>query len=126
MSSSAQRWRQEAKQPVSAALTGPYGHPFHPILVTVPIGAWAGSLVLDIAPHAVGDPGFLARRSMWLIAVGAVGDLATGATPAATPAPAGGVPAERRFPVAVVLGHGLLAVVTVVLVLLSALSIGGS
>ena len=34
------------KQPVSATLAGPYGHPFHPILVTVPIGAWAASLVL--------------------------------------------------------------------------------
>ena len=26
----------QAKRPVSAALAGPYGHPFHPILVTVP------------------------------------------------------------------------------------------
>ena len=31
-----------AKQPVSGVLAGPYGHPFHPILVTVPIGAWVG------------------------------------------------------------------------------------
>ena len=50
---------------------------------------------------------------------------------AQTTAPAGagagqGVPAERHFPVAVVLAHGLFAVVTVVLVLLSALSVGGS
>ena len=36
------------------------------------------------------------------------------------------VPAERHFPVPVVVGHGLFAVVTVVLVLLSALNIGGS
>jgi manganese efflux pump family protein len=36
------------------------------------------------------------------------------------------VPAERRFPVAVVGGHGVLAVVTVVLVLLTALGVGGS
>lgn len=39
-------------------------------------------------------------------------------------APVGGdvaVPAERHFPVAVVVGHGLFAVVTVVLVLLTAL-----
>lgn len=44
-------------------------------------------------------------------------------------APAGAgqdVPAERHFPVAVVLAHGLFAVVTVVLVLLSALGVGGS
>jgi len=42
-------------------------------------------------------------------------------------APAGAeAPAEQHFPVPVVLGHGLLAVVTVVLVLLSALNVGGS
>ncbi|MFF4338806.1 DUF2231 domain-containing protein [Kitasatospora sp. NPDC001540] len=76
MSSSAQQRRQEAKQPVSTVLAGPYGHPFHPILVTVPIGAWAGSLVFDVASHVVDDPGFLARGSMWLIAVGVAGALA--------------------------------------------------
>ena len=27
-----------AKRPISP-LAGPYGHPFHPILVTIPIGA---------------------------------------------------------------------------------------
>jgi hypothetical protein len=36
------------------------------------------------------------------------------------------VPAERDFPVAVVIGHGVLAVVTLVLVLLTALGAGGS
>ena len=36
------------------------------------------------------------------------------------------VPAEQHFPIAVVGGHGLLAVATVVLVLLSALGVGGS
>jgi uncharacterized membrane protein len=76
MSSSVQERRLEAKQPVSAALAGPYGHPFHPILVTVPIGAWAGSLVFDIASHVVADPGFLAKGAMWLIAVGVIGALA--------------------------------------------------
>jgi hypothetical protein len=34
-------------------------------------------------------------------------------------------PAERNFPVAVVAGHGALAVVTVVLVLLTAIGVGG-
>jgi hypothetical protein len=37
-----------------------------------------------------------------------------------------GVPAEQHFPVAVVALHGLLAVTTVVLVLLTALGVGGS
>ncbi|WP_031055827.1 DUF2231 domain-containing protein [Streptomyces ochraceiscleroticus] len=66
---------QQAKRPVSAALAGPYGHPFHPILVTVPIGAWVGSLVFDIAFHLVHDPDFLARGAMWLIALGVIGAL---------------------------------------------------
>ncbi|MEU0847240.1 DUF2231 domain-containing protein [Streptomyces flaveolus] len=65
----------QAKQLVSAVLAGPYGHPFHPMLVTVPIGAWAGSVVFDIASHLVGDPEFLSRGAMWLIAVGVIGAL---------------------------------------------------
>ncbi len=36
------------------------------------------------------------------------------------------IPAERSFPLAVVIGHGLFAVTTVVLVLLSVLGVGGS
>lgn len=67
---------QQAKRPVSAALAGPYGHPFHPILVTVPIGAWVAGSVFDIASHVVGDPTFLARGSVWLIAIGVLGALA--------------------------------------------------
>ncbi|GGW68910.1 hypothetical protein GCM10010503_52620 [Streptomyces lucensis JCM 4490] len=65
----------QAKRPVSALLAGPYGHPFHPILVTVPIGAWVVSLVFDIASHVVHRPGFLAQSSQWLIAVGVIGAL---------------------------------------------------
>jgi hypothetical protein len=49
---------------------------------------------------------------------------------APVPSPARGtggtVPAERHFPLAVVLAHGLFAVVTLVLVLLTALGIGDS
>jgi uncharacterized membrane protein len=66
---------RQAKEPVSAALAGPYGHPFHPILVTVPIGAWVASLVFDIASYIVGDPGFLTMGSVWLIAIGVLGAL---------------------------------------------------
>jgi uncharacterized membrane protein len=65
-----------AKQPLSPALAGPYGHPFHPILVTVPIGAWVSSLVFDIASHVVDRPGFLTQGSEWLIAIGVLGALA--------------------------------------------------
>lgn len=47
----------------------------------------------------------------------------------AAPGPGGSLgqgPAERHFPVAVVVGHGLFAVVTVLLVLLTAVGVGGS
>ena len=64
--------RGQAKRPVSV-LAGPYGHPFHPILVTVPIGAWTASLVFDIASHVTAGPGFLAQGSLWLIGVGVIG-----------------------------------------------------
>jgi uncharacterized membrane protein len=67
--------QQQAKHPVSV-LAGPYGHPFHPILVTVPIGAWTASLVFDIASHVTADPGFLTQGSLWLIVVGVLGALA--------------------------------------------------
>ena len=65
----------DAKRPVSAALAGPYGHPFHPILVTVPIGAWVSALVFDISSHVVDDPGFLTQGAEWLIAIGVLGAL---------------------------------------------------
>jgi hypothetical protein len=51
---------------------------------------------------------------------------ADAAVAAAGPGAEGTVPAERHFPVPVVLAHGLLAVVTLVLVLLSALGVGDS
>lgn len=60
---------------MSAALAGPYGHPFHPILVTVPIGAWVCSLVFDIGSQFVDQPGFLNQGSEWLIAIGVLGAL---------------------------------------------------
>lgn len=66
----------QSKKPVSAALAGPYGHPFHPILVTVPIGAWVASLVFDLASRFVDEPAFLTQGSEWLIAVGVLGALA--------------------------------------------------
>ncbi|GAA2470755.1 hypothetical protein [Streptomyces longisporus] len=53
-------------------------------------------------------------------------DRATATPAAAAPGAEGTVPAERHFPLPVVLAHGLLAVVTLVLVLLTALGIGGS
>ena len=63
-----------AKDPITV-VAGPYGHPFHPILVTVPIGAWITSLVLDIGSRASDAPGALARGAYWAIGVGVVGAL---------------------------------------------------
>jgi uncharacterized membrane protein len=66
---------EQAKRPISA-LAGPYGHPWHPALVSVPIGAWIASFVFDIASQFVDEPGFLAEGSRWLIALGVLGALA--------------------------------------------------
>lgn len=84
----------DAKRPVSGLLAGPYGHPFHPILVTVPIGAWVCALVFDIGSHVITRPGPLAEGSQWLIGIGILGALAAAtvgfldflAIPAGTPA----------------------------------------
>jgi len=65
-----------AKRPVSALLTGPYGHPFHPVLVTIPIGCWVGSFVFDLGSRAAHDASYLVKSSIWLIVIGIVGALA--------------------------------------------------
>ncbi|HEU4947330.1 MAG TPA: DUF2231 domain-containing protein [Kribbella sp.] len=67
---------EHAKRPLSAGLAGPYGHPFHPILVTVPIGAWVASLVFDLASRFASDPDVFETGARWLIAIGVVGALA--------------------------------------------------
>jgi uncharacterized membrane protein len=142
---------EQAKHPVTA-LAGRYGHPLHPALVAVPIGAWVTSFVFDVASHLDSDPGFLAHGARWLIAIGVIGLVlwivyvvvdnsalawvafvlllpvaALGFTMLARwiPARRTGV-AESRFPVPVVAGHGLFAATTLVLALLAALGIGGS
>src|SRR5947199_9009433 len=65
----------EAKEPVTR-IAGPYGHPFHPILVTVPIGAWVASLVFDILSRTADNGADFARGAYWLIAIGVIGALA--------------------------------------------------
>lgn len=67
---------REDKSSVSPLLAGPYGHPFHPVLVTIPIGAWVTSLVFDIGSHVVSEPDFLNRGAAWLLAVGVIGAFA--------------------------------------------------
>nr|WP_307328336.1 DUF2231 domain-containing protein [Microbacterium sp. SORGH_AS_1204] len=59
-----------------AIVAGPYGHPFHPIAVTIPIGAWSSSLVFDLLGLAADDPRAFATGSRWLIAIGLGGAVA--------------------------------------------------
>src|SRR5947209_17910258 len=65
---------EHAKRPVSP-VAGPYGHPLHPILVTIPIGAWVTSLVLDIGSRASDQSAGLARSAYWAVGVGVAGAL---------------------------------------------------
>jgi uncharacterized membrane protein len=65
----------DGKHPVTA-LAGPHGHPFHPILVTIPIGAWVASLVFDVVSRAGDDAATFAEGAYWLVGIGIVGALA--------------------------------------------------
>lgn len=65
---------RQAKRPVTVG-AGPYGHPFHPIFVTVPIGAWVGSVVFDVASYWADDPVVFTTGALWLIGIGIVGAL---------------------------------------------------
>jgi uncharacterized membrane protein len=67
----------EAKHP-RTVVAGPYGHPFHPILVTLPIGAWISSLLFDLAATWSGEPEVFVKGAFWLIGIGIVGALAAG------------------------------------------------
>ena len=57
-------------------LSGPTGHPLHPILATLPVGAFVSSLIFDILTRtkAHGLP-WLVDGAYWLIGVGLVGGL---------------------------------------------------
>ncbi|MCO8126882.1 DUF2231 domain-containing protein [Acidimicrobiia bacterium EGI L10123] len=63
---------QRAKRPRTVA-AGPHGHPFHPVLVTIPIGAWMASLVFDVVSNTSDDPEIFATGAQWLIGIGLVG-----------------------------------------------------
>jgi uncharacterized membrane protein len=62
----------DAKHPVTAA-AGPYGHPFHPMLVTLPIGAWTMSVVFDVVRLAGGEDRSWAVGAFWLVVFGILG-----------------------------------------------------
>jgi len=62
-----------AKHP-KTALSGPYGHPFHPLMVTLPIGAWVASVVFDIVALASSEKeDVFAEGAYWLIGIGVIG-----------------------------------------------------
>jgi uncharacterized membrane protein len=63
---------RRAKQPRSA-IAGPYGHPLHATVVTIPIGAWTASIVFDILALCGVEPDAFALAAMWLVAIGIVG-----------------------------------------------------
>lgn len=62
---------RRAKRPATR-VAGPYGHPFHPMIIPVPIGAFVIALVFDLASYWVAEPTVFARGSYWLIVIGIV------------------------------------------------------
>jgi hypothetical protein len=100
----------------------------HALLAVGGLAVWIGYLLLDRAPLAWASVAILATAALlgstmlarWIPVYRA---------PVATYGPAAdtlAVPAERNFPLFVVLGHGVLGVATFALVLLTALGVGGS
>jgi uncharacterized membrane protein len=67
---------KKAKEPI-APFAGPYGHPIHPMLVTVPIGAWMSSVAFDLIGPASPDEFAYAIGAKRLIDIGVIS--ATGA-----------------------------------------------
>jgi uncharacterized membrane protein SirB2 len=81
--------------------------------------AWAGfGLLLVVASLGFGMLAlWLQRRQATPAVAGAGGAVGVGE---------GSTPAEQHFPVPIVVGHGMIAATTLVLVLLAALDVGGS
>lgn len=63
---------RHAKRPATP-IAGPYGHPFHPILVTVPIGAWIAAVLFDAVSLLAEDGSAFVVGARWLYAVGVIG-----------------------------------------------------
>jgi uncharacterized membrane protein len=57
-----------------SAIGGPQGHPLHPFVVPLPVGAFVSSLVFDILTWTrPGDLPWLVDGAWWLIGVGLIG-----------------------------------------------------
>lgn len=66
---------RRAKRPKSP-IAGPYGHPFHPFAVIIPIGAWTASLIFDLISFFVDDPEPFVVGARVLLIIGIVGAVA--------------------------------------------------
>jgi uncharacterized membrane protein len=64
--------RPAAKYPLTL-LAGPYGHPFHPIAVIIPIGAWTSSVVFDLIAVFSGTPEPFVVGARILVLIGLIG-----------------------------------------------------
>src|SRR5437763_16667364 len=54
-----------------SVLAGPQGHPFHPFVVPLPIGAFVSSLIFDILTRTRADGlPYLVDGAFWLIGIG--------------------------------------------------------
>ena len=57
-----------------SAVSGPEGHPLHPFVVPLPVGAFVASLVFDILTWTrPGELPWLVDGAWWLIGVGLIG-----------------------------------------------------
>lgn len=65
---------QRPKRPSTRA-NGAYGHPVHPALVTVPVGAWIAAFVFDLVSVRVAESesAAFAVGAYWLLVIGIVG-----------------------------------------------------
>jgi uncharacterized membrane protein len=63
---------RRAKRPATP-IAGPYGHPFHPLLVTIPIGVWVAAFIFDLAAFGSERPQDFTRGAQWLVAIGIIG-----------------------------------------------------
>ncbi len=95
-----------------------------PVLAWTAVGILVGIALLGLAMFARWIPVYRMADDGVRVPVGA----AVGATAGGTPArrPPRELPAEGSFPLLIVLAHGAFAVSTVVLVVLTALGVGGS
>ncbi len=102
----------------------------HVLLAVSGLGLWIGYLITDHEVFAKGALAVLAvvvtlgltMAARWLVVRRQRPMAALGAGARAQIA----VPPERHFPVSVVIGHGVLAMTTATLVLLTILGVGGS